>query len=189
MEGLDEGRLERDMVAWAAGELRAFDRLYAALAPRLSAFFRRSFHDDATAQELLQATFLRLHAARADYRAGAPLRPWLFTIAARLRLDELRRRRRLPPAANEEEVASAEAEPAAPSPEERLDARSEAARVRTALARLPESQRVVIHLHRWEGLSFAEIAAALGTTEGAVKLRAFRGYEALRASLAPGRTP
>ncbi len=189
MEGLDEGRLERDMVAWAAGELRAFDRLYAALAPRLSAFFRRSFSDDAIAQDLLQATFLRLHGARADYRAGAPVRPWIFTIAARLRLDELRRRRRLPPSAGEEELAAAESIDDRPVAEERIDARTEAGRVRAALAMLPESQRVVIHLHRWEGLSFAEIAAALGTTEGAAKLRAFRGYEALRARLAPERTP
>ena len=45
---------------------------------------------------------------------------------------------------------------------------------------MPESQRTVIHLHRYEGMTFAEIAAVLGSTPGAVKLRAFRGYETLR---------
>jgi RNA polymerase sigma-70 factor (ECF subfamily) len=43
----------------------------------------------------------------------------------------------------------------------------------------------VIYLHRFEEMTFAEIAAVLGTSEGAVKLRAFRGYEKLREELAP----
>jgi RNA polymerase sigma-70 factor (ECF subfamily) len=55
--------------------------------------------------------------------------------------------------------------------------------VRAALAALPESQRTVIHLHRYEGMTFPEIAEVLGTTPGAVKLRAFRGYETLREKL------
>jgi RNA polymerase sigma-70 factor (ECF subfamily) len=42
---------------------------------------------------------------------------------------------------------------------------------------------VVVHLHRFEGLTFGEIAAILGSTEGAVKLRAFRAYGELRAEL------
>ena len=57
--------------------------------------------------------------------------------------------------------------------------------VRRAIGRLPPSQRAVIHLHRYEQLSFAEIARALGTTEGAIKLRAFRAYEELRRELGP----
>ena len=56
-------------------------------------------------------------------------------------------------------------------------------RVQAALARLPESQRVVVQLHRFEGLTFREIAEVLGTTEGAVKLRAFRAYGELRGLL------
>ena len=43
----------------------------------------------------------------------------------------------------------------------------------------------MIYLHRFEQMTFAEIAAVLGASEGAVKLRAFRGYEKLREDLAP----
>jgi RNA polymerase sigma-70 factor (ECF subfamily) len=57
-------------------------------------------------------------------------------------------------------------------------------RVRAAVDALPESQRVIVHLHRYEGLTFAEIAGSLATTEGAVKLRAFRAYGRLRKQLA-----
>jgi RNA polymerase sigma-70 factor (ECF subfamily) len=103
----------------------------------------------------------------------------MFTVAARVRLDELRRRRRLPEDSDEEAVARAE-DPAEPFS---ADASDRAEAVRAALEALPESQRAVIHLHRYEGLTFAEIAKAFGTTEGAVKLRAFRGYERLRESL------
>ena len=54
------------------------------------------------------------------------------------------------------------------------------ARVRHAVDQLPETQRVVVHLNRFEGMTFLEIAQVLGITEGAVKLRAFRAYETLR---------
>ena len=52
--------------------------------------------------------------------------------------------------------------------------------VRQALERLPENQREVIVLHRFEGMSMSEIADALGASESAVKVRAHRGYEKLR---------
>lgn len=51
-------------------------------------------------------------------------------------------------------------------------------------ARLPEAQRVVVHLHRFEGLRFADVGAALGISEEAAKVRAFRAYAALRTQLA-----
>ena len=70
-----------------------------------------------------------------------------------------------------------------PAPREPPQSRDLREAVRAALDALPESQRTVIHLHRYEGLTFAEISRVLGTTPGAVKLRAFRGYETLRERL------
>ena len=92
---------------------------------------------------------------------------------------ELRRRLRLPEDAGEEAIARADEQaPRDPPPDTDLkDA------VRAALDALPESQRAVIHLHRYEGMTFAEIGQVLGTTAGAAKLRAFRGYERLRRQL------
>ena len=172
------------MNAYVAGDRRAFERLYALLAPRVHGFFCRTFGERALADDLLQTTFLKLHRARAEYRPEARLRPWLFTIAARVRLDELRKQKRLAEDGDEDTLARADearsiAAPFAPD----VDGADRDARVRAALDRLPESQRVVVHLHRYEQLTMDEIAKTLGSTEGAIKLRAFRAYETLRKEL------
>jgi RNA polymerase sigma-70 factor, ECF subfamily len=169
------------MAAYVAGDTRAFEKLFAMLAPRIHGFFLRSFGDRAVADDLLQTTMLKLHRARADYRPELKLRPWVFTIAARVRLDELRRRYRLAEDADEDKLDAAIEAQSQQKDEPRTDV-IEA--VRAALERLPESQRVVVNLHRYEGMTFPEIAKVLGTSEGAVKLRAFRAYERLRKELA-----
>ena len=170
---------EELMSAYVAGDARAFESLFARLAPRVHGFFLRSFRNEAIADDLLQQTFMKLHRARARYRPELKLAPWVFAIAARVRIDELRRRLRLPEDAGEDAIARAD-EQIRPDPPPGSDLRDA---VRAALDGLPESQRTVIHLHRYEGMTFAEIARVLDTTEGAVKLRAFRGYEKLREQL------
>jgi len=174
------------MTAYAEGDQHAFSRLFGQLAPRIHGFFHRSFRDSAVCSDLLQDTFLRVHKARRTYRAGLPLRPWVFAIAARIRQDELRRRYRLREDAGEEALALAEE---AQSIERAQDTERDrfvgdlTERLRAALDRLPESQRVVIHLHRYEGMTLAQIAAVLGTSEVSVRGRAFRAYVQLRKQL------
>ena len=167
------------MSAYVAGDARAFEQLFARLGPRVHAFFLRSFRDSSVADDLLQVTFMKVHRARSQYDQGLRVAPWVFTVAARVRLDELRKRLRLPEDADEEALARADAQAFRDPPPDAdlVDA------VRAALEKLPESQRTVIHLHRYEGMTFPEIAKVLGTTAGAIKLRAFRGYETLRKEL------
>jgi RNA polymerase sigma-70 factor (ECF subfamily) len=175
------------MSAYVSGDSRAFEQLFSRLGPRLHRFFRRSFQSEGTADDLLQQTFLKIHRARATYKPELRVGPWAFAIAARVRLDELRRRKRLAEDGDEEALARADESQAAVADAVQSSAigADTAEAVRRAVDALPESQRVVIHLNRFEGLTFAEIARVLGTTEGAVKLRAFRAYGALRTALAP----
>jgi RNA polymerase sigma factor (sigma-70 family) len=173
------------MSRYLAGDRQAFELLFTRLAPRVYGFFMRSFREPTLAEELVQATFLHMHRSRATFRVGLPVRPWVFTIAARVRRDELRRRYRLKEDCDEDALERAEtamAMTAAGSGDEGQGER--AARVRQAIDRLPESQRVVVQLHRFEGLTFAQIAEVLGTTALAVRARAFRAYETLRVELA-----
>jgi len=172
---------EQLMLDYAAGDLRAFELLFERWAPRLHAFFRRSFGSAVDADDLLQLTFLRVHRARRRFQGDWPLRGWLFSIAARLRLDELRRRRNAQ--TNAQTLAGGEEEVQLPFEGETKVERISL--VQAVLEDLPESQRTVIHLHRYERMTFAEIAQLLGTTEGAIKLRAFRAYRRLRALLTP----
>jgi RNA polymerase sigma-70 factor (ECF subfamily) len=174
---------ERLMAQYVGGDEVAFRQLFALLAPKVRAFFLRSFIDPALADDLTQTTFLKLHRARASYCADRPLKPWLFTIAAGVRRDELRRRYRLPPHVGELEIEQAELhhEDELTPPQEGSAGEIEA--VRAAMSRLPESQRAVLHLHLHEELTFEEIAEVLGTSPGAVRVRASRAYERLRKSL------
>jgi RNA polymerase sigma-70 factor, ECF subfamily len=174
------------MAAYAAGDRPAFDRLFALLAPSIHGFFLRSFRDRALADELMQETFLKIHRGRASYLTSLPVRPWVFTIASHVRRDELRRRYRIKEACDEEALSQAEERQALESAALATaedGSREQRERVRDALDRLPESQRVVLHLHRFEGMTFGQVASILGTSEVAVRGRAFRAYEQLRKEL------
>jgi RNA polymerase sigma-70 factor (ECF subfamily) len=174
------------MAAYCDGDRGAFERLFALWGPRLHGFFMRSFKNQTVADDLLQTTFMKVHRARCEYQRDLPVRPWLFAIAARVRLDEYRRRQRSPEGLDEDEVARAGPDrgSVADAPDA-VDAGRRATLVRAALEALPEAQRVIVHLHRFEGMTFADIGKVMGTTEGAVKLRAFRAYERLRKQLRP----
>jgi len=176
---------ERLMADYVNGNELAFRALFKRLGPRVRRFFLRKFGDDTIADDMQQITFLKMHRARQRYRIGEPVRPWLFTIAARVRIDELRRRRNFENGGddlNRADIRNAMARAYELDPVERADI---AVKVRLALTSLPESQRIVVQMHRYEGLTFREIGKTLGVTEAAVKLRAFRAYGQLRKRLAP----
>lgn len=171
------------MEAYVAGDPGAFRQLFRVLAPSLRAFFARTVGAGAAADDLVQTTFLKLHASRASWRRGEKLRPWAFTIAARARIDWLRRQGRR---GEEEEVDGDTLPDGNPQadPGEAIAGKERAERVRAALDQLPEPQRVVVHLHRFEGMGFAEIGRILGITEVSARVRAFRAYARLRELLA-----
>jgi RNA polymerase sigma-70 factor (ECF subfamily) len=160
------------------GDEAAFDALFQRHAPRVHGFLLRHVGQRALADDLLQGTWLHVHRARATFRDGERFTPWLYTIANNLRRDEGRR------GARERADLSRDGrlpEPRGDQPDHELQER-----VQAALQAIPESYREVIVLHRWHDLGFVEIARMLGTTEGAVKLRAHRGYLALREQLNKG---
>lgn len=174
-EGAEERSDEALMAAFVAGDEAAFDALFERYAARLLGMLRRSMASEDDARDLLQQTFQQLHRARRDFRPDARLRPWLYTIAMNLKREHFRRLARRP------ETALDLQRHGEPSIEPEVEGRFEHGRaVRAAVASLPQSQRVVIELHWFEELSFAEIAQVLGLGLSAVKVRAHRGYARLR---------
>lgn len=165
--------------AYRAGDERAFQQLFDRYAPLLLRLVGRDVRRSAEAEEIVQDAFLHLHRSAADFRQGARLRPWLMTIALNLKREHFRRRSRRPEAPLE---LDGRQDPVAASPRilERRHARTQIDR---ALSSLPENQREVIVLHWFGGLSFREVAGAVGASVSAVKVRAHRGYTAMRESL------
>ena len=169
------------MAAYIDGNRGAFDDIFRRYAPVVVGMVKRRGGNDDAAKEVTQQTFLQLHRARHDYRRGAALRPWLTTIALNVFREQLRRggRRR-----EDLDTAAIDAgvDPVA-DPGADAERAQTATRLRRAIAALPAGQREVILLHWFEGLSFPEIATAIGAGLSAVKVRAHRGYAALRQSL------
>ena len=169
------------MARYAAGDDAAFEVLYEALAGRLHAYLRRHAPDGC--DDLLQETFLRMHRARGTFVTGAAVLPWAFAIARRLVLDRARRDGRSPRPTVDIDPSAMIGLLVTDRPEQVAEAREVAQRLTAALARLPGSQRTAFELLKQDGLTLAEAAEVLGTSVTAVKLRAHRAYESLRAVL------
>jgi RNA polymerase sigma-70 factor (ECF subfamily) len=179
---MDETELNRAMDRYASGDGAAFAVLHRGLYPRLHAYLVRMRGSAHVADDLAQETFLRMHRARATFAAGASVVPWMYTIARNVLIDHARAAR----TRRTEDLPSDEAfEPVDTGADTESSAvAGEALRtVERVLARLPSSQREAFVLLRYESLSVQDAANVLGTTPAAVKLRAFRAYEALRAAL------
>lgn len=185
------------MGRYCDGEAAAFHRLYALLAPRVLAYLAGLLGDRAAAEDALQLSFLKVHEARGAYVRGANPIPWIYTIAHRTGLDEMRKRKRsrvrltqdgelrAAPAAHITGVAVEAHRPEGESS-------ASAAAAMAALARLPDNQRQALILTKVQGCTVVEAAMITGTTPGAIKLRAHRAYVTLRGLLGPagaGRRP
>jgi RNA polymerase sigma-70 factor (ECF subfamily) len=181
---MSSAELMRDYCNGRAG---AFECLYKQVAPRLRSYLRGLVRDASAADDLLQQTFLKVHSARATYIEGADPVPWIYSIARRSCIDEMRRRRahvRLQQGAEEFSELQADLSGTALGAEsEEPYSASDRQRVLEALRSLPEDQRTAVVLTKLGGKSVAEAAAIAGTTPGALKLRAHRAYGKLRTLL------
>jgi RNA polymerase sigma-70 factor (ECF subfamily) len=175
------------MRRYCAGDKSAFHELYGLLAPRILAYLWGVIGEKSAAEDLVQQTFLKVHEARSSYVLGANPIPWIYTIAHRTALDELRRRKRSRVRLTKDGALAAE--PSADITGAPVEARTEtdgeaAGAAMAALAHLPENQREALILTKVHGRSHAEAAMITGTTPGAIKLRAHRAYVTLRQLMA-----
>jgi len=171
------------MERYAEGDDASFEVLYDLLAARLYRYIRRHTPDPNRSDDLLQETFLRMHKARGTFLSGAAVLPWAFAIARRLVLDDARRGRHAPVIIEDDDRRLSNPLVASEQPEQLFEARESAQRFAVAFAHLPQSQRTAFELLKQDGLTLAQAAAVLGVTVTAVKLRAHRAYESLRAAL------
>ena len=163
------------MTCYAAGDLSVFGELYKCYSGPVLRYLHGLARDRERAKDLLQITMERLHRARHTYAPGAPVLPWLLTIARHAFYDERRTRRARPEVLTQRGVFSSATTSSADA-ELRYD-------LCQALAGLPRTHREALLLTRWGGRSPEEAATELGISRSAVKARAHRGSRGLGAAL------
>jgi RNA polymerase sigma factor (sigma-70 family) len=171
---------DADLAARLAVDLDgSFETLVLAHQDRLFTIAYRIGGDRSDAEELVQDAFVRAYRAMAGYPAARirdlRIRGWLTTIL----LNAGRNRSRVRRVSTVELVFDPGSEPAV-DPLTRRDERETWARL---LAGLTPAQRTAVVLRHVDGLSYAEIAEAVGRPEGTVKAHVHRGLAALRAAL------
>lgn len=173
------------MLAYARGDLAAFDALYARYRGPLYRFLLRSLRDRALTDELFQETWGRVIAARARYQPQARFQTWLLQIAHNLVIDGHRRKR---PLADGEEAEVALANHPAPEqqqPEHALSDFEQRRRLQRAIEQLPDEQRSAVLLRLEHDLSLEEIADVTGVGRETVKSRLRYAMTKLRDTMTP----
>jgi RNA polymerase sigma factor (sigma-70 family) len=175
------------VAATVAGERAAFGELIDRHRPRTVALARRLLRDPLEAEDVVQEALLQAYLGLEDLRSPERFGAWLGGIAANLAKMRLRTRAR--GLASLEELAGGRRVPPGllaapePGPEQIAEAHELLRLVRRAVDALPPGQRDVVLMHYVDGLSCQEIAALLGRSTGAVRVRLHRARRELRETL------
>jgi RNA polymerase sigma-70 factor (ECF subfamily) len=179
------------MARVAADDEKAFTELVRRFQGRVTNLVARVLNDRECADDLAQEVFLRVYVHRRNYRHGSKFSTWLFTIAANLAKNEIRRRVRrrnwfsldaLGELLKDSAIQLAD-------PTEGREARLEREQLQAAIARsiatVPEKYRLALVLRDIEGLPYEEIAQVLGVPGGTVRSRINRARSMLKRKLQP----
>ena len=168
------------MAAAQAGDTVSYEKLLVEMLPVVRGFVLRRLRDPVLMEDVVQNVFLSIHRYRHTYRAERPIEPWMYAIARNALIDATRvRSRRVAREISLEDDGVPEPT-SAPEP---VGGVGLSADLVAALAALPPNQRDAVEMVQLEGLTVAEAAMRAGVTKTALKVRAHRGYRALRKRL------
>lgn len=170
------------MLAWAGGDVAAFEVLYARHRGPLYRFLLRQLRDPALADEFFQDVWQRVIAARAGWTPDAAFRTWLFRIAHNRLNDHWRGLKHRPPAPDDGDERAARV-PDPTTPERELSDFEQRRRLQLAMESLPDEQREVLQLRLEHELSLEEIGEITGAGRETVKSRLRYAMDKLRARL------
>jgi len=152
-------------------------------------FVFRVVGNTAEAEDLAQEVFVRIYTKRSTYRPGAKFSTWCFSIAANQAKNRLRWWRRRPALSLDAWIGAGgdatDESPAGASASHEAVRHEQIVAVQKAVAALPLDLRTALVLFEYEGLSMADIAAALGCTTKAVENRLYRARQQLKLTLVP----
>jgi len=164
--------------ALVQGDPAAFDALVRETRPALGGFLLRLCSSPDDVEDLVQETYLRVYQHRQRYDARSSLKTWMYAIALNLLRDKARRKG---PSRLEETREAVEQVPV----DRRLEKEELSDRVERLVQSLPEGQREIFTLYRYEGLPYDEISRMLGITVGAAKAQMHHAIKKIRAGLEP----
>ncbi len=184
-DGVDEDPARPAMLRAQRGDLDAFRTLIEMFQDRVFRVVISVLHcDRATAEDMCQEVFLRVHKGLPTFDGQARFGTWLHTIAMNVAISEYRRRKALK---RNRHTLSLDAplngtddlflEPSGREidPVDRADQSEFVGRVRQCLGRLPEEFRTAVVLRDMEGMSYEEVGEILGVPPGTVRSRIHRG--------------
>ena len=158
---------ERIMVTAAlAGDDEAFETVIRTYSRRVYIVAYAIVQDVAEAEDIVQDTFLKAHNQRGKLREAEKFPAWLLTVARNAARDRLRRCK---PQADADVVFDTLPDHAAATPGSEMEREEHQARLRRALASLPEEHRTALTLRYLEGLDYRAIEDQMGLTNGALR--------------------
>jgi RNA polymerase sigma-70 factor (ECF subfamily) len=168
---------EEIMVRCATGSEAAFQILVSRYRPRIINLVTRFVGDPDRAEDIAQEVFIRVYRNRERYRKSGKFSTWIFTIAANLAKNEIRRKvrhRRVVSMDEEKEPGTSLATTLAdksPGPGQTLERRELEGLILNAIESLPERYRLALVLRDLEGLAYEEVSRVLGIPGGTVRSR------------------
>lgn len=167
-----------------AGAVDEFAELVRRHQSRVFAILHRYERDAQRVEDLAQETFLKAWRALGQFDARAPFEHWVSRIAVRTALDHLRREKKHRGDIGFDDLGEDALDWLQHGDDKsELDSRSAAEILNLALSRLSPADRIVITMQELDGRSVKEIAAALGVSGIAVRVRAVRARAKLRRAL------
>ena len=176
----------RLMALAASGDMRAFERLVEKHQTLVAGTVARMLGNNSDVEDIAQQVFVRVWKSAKRYEPRAKFTTWLLKITRNLVFNELRRRKRhaVTPLQGEAEGEELQIEDRrAQAPDASLLEGELQRSIESAIAELPESQRMAVVLRRYQELSYDEIAEVLGQSVPAVKSLLFRARTELRQRL------
>ncbi len=164
------------------GDTAAFEQLVDAHAPYVYNLALRTLQNERDAEDVTQESFVRVWRGLSRFRADAHFRTWLYRIVVNLCYNRLPKLKRELRAVEVEDVVLVDDTLGV----ERAVVSAEiATQLNTAIANLPDTQRLVITLRHQQGLSYDEIATITELPLGTIKTHIFRARKALKVALLP----
>lgn len=166
MQSLSDEKL---MVLYQNGDETAFSEIYARHSKKVYAFLRKRLHQEELVNDTYQDVFVKIHRSKHLYNSSLPVLPWLFTITRSVMIDNLRKIKKDMTEDNFD-LNSLSIEPT-------LNFAGDAQLLSN---RLPENQKLAVHMRFVDENTFEEIAERLKTTPTNVRQIISRGMKRLK---------